>query len=496
MKAALYFAVMMLVLSPVVATQTGFTAQAPIPVSQRPDGVAIADLDGDGVMDLAVVSDVPDKVTVHFGSGGGSFGAPAIVPLGAGVSAQGIAAADLDLDGDTDLAVSLDNAAGVVVLRNLGSGTFSLLPTIPTGAGARAIRAADLDGNGAADLVVVNRDADSVSVVLDPTGAALTATSPVGLDPRDATVADFDGNGSLDIAVASHDARQVELLINNGSGAFSASAPLSVGAQLRPEGIASADLDGDGDVDLATSTSGNGLNFVSVFLNDGFGGFTGPTNVPSGGQDPDAIVAEDLDGDGLSDLAVAHQDSHVVSILTNTGAATFTGSATLSGGVRPEALAVGDLDGNGSPDLVASWRDSNDVRVWLNQAVFSAQLSLLSPAMVGAVTTLRLTSPADAGRPYLCGFSGGMTPGFLLPDGRPIPLNMDFVFTLSQTPGNGIFLNTSGTLDPSGTADVTIVVPSIPALSGATFFAAFVTLDAAAQSGIATVSGAQPLAVL
>ena len=107
-------------------------------------------------------------------------------------------------------------------------------------------------------------------------------------------------------------------------------------------------------------------------------------------------------------------------------------------------------------------------------------LTLAAPATVGTVTSLQLSSPADPFRPYLCGFSAGNTPGMTLFNGQFVPLNNDWLLQFSALPGtpnNGIFYNNLATFDANGSASVLIVVPNIPALSGVTFYSAFVVED-------------------
>ncbi len=112
-------------------------------------------------------------------------------------------------------------------------------------------------------------------------------------------------------------------------------------------------------------------------------------------------------------------------------------------------------------------------------------------AVVGSPLTVTLSSPLEPGLPYICGFSAGTSPGIPLPDGRIVPLANDFLLMLSTDPLNPVFLNTNGTLDGTGSATVTALVPPDPSLSGFTAYAGFVTVGS--PSIVSAVSA--PLAI-
>ncbi len=343
----------------------GATTYAP---GTRPSGIALADFDGDGDVDMAVTSDAPDKIAVFTNMGAGTFSGPVMVLLGAGTSPQALMARDFDGDGDIDLAVSLKNANAVQMVTNVGGAFFPGAMTSIAGDEPRSMVAADLDGDGDMDLVTSNRKTDNVSVLRNSGGSlSLLGTFGAGSGPRKLTAADFDLDGDVDIAVSSHDDRTLRVLNNTGGGNLVLGMTLSVGSQIRPDGLTSADLNADGRMDLIAATSGNnaGLMFATVFLNMG-GSWMGPFNYASGGMNPDSVAAADLDLDGDIDLVLSNQDSNTVAALSNSGSGTFGAPALSMTGSRPGDVRLADLDGNSSPDLAVADRDSNDVMVFLN----------------------------------------------------------------------------------------------------------------------------------
>ena len=350
-----------------VGAQIAFAPATDYPVGASPAGVALADFNGDGKPDMAVTGDTPDRVSILLNTGTGTYGPASDLALAGGSSPHALVAIDVDNDNDLDLVVTRKNVDDIQILVNTG-GTFSLGATTAVGGLLpRAIVAADLDGNGFRDVVTSNRDSNDVSVLLNTSGTfAPAVTYTVGGEPRGLSLGDFNGDQSLDIAVACKDDRRVDVLPNIGGGAFGTLSSLSVGPNVRPDGVTTGDFDRDGDTDIAAASSGVGFDIADVFLNTGAGAFAGAVEYPVGGTNPGGIIAADLDVDGILELATANQDSADISALAGLGAGVFGGAVIAVVGITPEAIASHDIDGNGALDLVTVNRDSNTVSVLLN----------------------------------------------------------------------------------------------------------------------------------
>ena len=384
------------------SAQIGFNAPAVVPTGARAGGQVLVDLDGDGDLDLAVATEgagTQDLIELYRNVGG-AFSPAGTVFLANGSSPTGLAAADFDGDGDMDLAVTLKNVNQVQIVRNNGAFTFT--PTAGVGTGGsepRQISAADMDGDGDMDVVVSNRDSSQISVLRNTAGTlALVGAYAMGSEARDHAVGDFDGDGDRDVAVSSHDSRQVEVLLNSGAGALGAPSFLSVPAATRPDGLAAADMDGDGDIDLVCGAGDDNQvaqNFVVIFRNSGAGLFTGPFNFTTGGLDTGDVFVADLDGDGDQDVVAANQSSGNLSVMANTAGA--LGAATLIAiGTEPSELVGADVDGNGSPDLAVTLRQAANVYVLDNQASFGVGVNFCAANVNSTGVAARIAGTGSA----------------------------------------------------------------------------------------------------
>ncbi|MEE9394004.1 MAG: hypothetical protein V3W41_16005 [Planctomycetota bacterium] len=130
-----------------------------------------------------------------------------------------------------------------------------------------------------------------------------------------------------------------------------------------------------------------------------------------------------------------------------------------------------------------------------------AALTTVGVLRPGSVRNLYLCSPQDPGLIYA--YAAALTSNTGIPTcGGVIPLDIDFLFNFSTTPGNGVFLNTVGLLAgpndlyPGSTTAPVIAVPNNPALSGFSFEVAFFVVDFSAFCPIARISNATTLTIL
>jgi hypothetical protein len=256
-----------------------FAARQTFTASYEPYMLTTGDVDGDGRTDVIVADDLTDKVSVFLNmNSAAGFGLAAEQQFDTGGGPQGIAAADINRDGKLDLVVSNWEDGTISVLRNttLG-GTLGFAPqqTFAIGSRPYTVVTADVNGDGKPDVLVADAASDAVSVLLDttPTGGttlSFTTDQRFGNDGGFAfavAAADFNGDGRPDIAIVNNngsiDVRQNTTAKNASAPSFAALTSYSVVGNTY--GIATGDLDGDGLPDVVATSQSNST--ISVLLN-------------------------------------------------------------------------------------------------------------------------------------------------------------------------------------------------------------------------------------
>lgn len=362
--------------------EAGIAFAAPVPIDlgappAGPEGVRLADLDGDGRLDFLLACDGVPFVEVHWGDAAAPTGflAPQVVPVGGNPAS--VLVADLDLDGQAELICPVAGALGIVH-RDLAVRNFSaplLLPTGP-GPGPTAVAVGDLDGDGRPDLAVATGLPD-VRLYFQSPGqlpGALAFDPPVEflapLAARALAIGDLDGDGHPDLALADPAADGLAVYVRAPlePRVFLplGESPLGGGAQL-----ALADLDRDGALDVVAADPG-GLTLTinarrqKLWLPSNFRLALAGSADGSAARQPSVAVG-DLDRDGRPDLVCTSADgAGVVAFLQARDAwplgpetwRTFVFPHLLEAGSR--ALAVGDVDRDGRPDLVTAGRSVDD----------------------------------------------------------------------------------------------------------------------------------------
>ena len=344
---------------------------SPLATGTNPYQVAIADLNGDGHLDLLVPNAGNNNVSVFFGNGHGGFTPAAGSPIAVGTTPRDVAVGDIDGDGDIDFIVANAGSNNLSVFLNNGFGSFTQAAGSPVAAGlnSRALALGDLNGDGRLDIVTANASVNTLSILLgDGTGGFVAAIgSPVasgGSVPFEVVLGDFDGDHDLDIAVTNAGSNAVQILLNNGSAGFTAAPGAPIGVGSIPRGIETGDLDGDGDLDLVVVNSSN--NNLSILLNNGNGTFVAAAGSPvaTGGSVPFDAALADIDGDHDLDIVVVNSSTNNVTVLLNNGSASFTqdsGSPFATGGNSPRALGLGDFDEDGDIDIATANTNSGNI---------------------------------------------------------------------------------------------------------------------------------------
>jgi len=343
----------------------------------HPYGVAVADFNGDGKLDLAVTNYSYQTVSILLGNGDGTFQTAATYATG--VNPLALAVGDFNGDGIPDLAVLNSGSSGMVsILLGKGDGTFYPQQTITVGSGLANIVVGDFNGDGKADLVVTYTG-NSV-ILLGKGDGTFTVGSTLGYSGA-LVAGDFNGDGKLDLAIEA-DNTTLDILLGNGDGTFylghSYTTPANGG-----DPMAVGDLNGDGKLDLAQLNYYTGT--VAVWFGNGDGTFGGdyyPTTIAH----PMDVVIGDFNGDGKADLAISSGGSQV-GILLGDGAGSFpTQTIYTSGGSFGLQLLAADFNGDGKSDLVVGNISSNNISVLLSSEVVTATAQISGVTVPGLGT--------------------------------------------------------------------------------------------------------------
>ncbi|HWY54570.1 MAG TPA: FG-GAP-like repeat-containing protein [Terriglobales bacterium] len=361
-------------------------------------------------------------------------------------------------NGNQDAATLVNTSPGSHVYKisaamNDGSGNFT---TVQTTAVADNIQqdplfVGDLNKDGKDDILLVHpavspghtyiqawiSNSDGTFTAKN-SGVSVTTTGFVW-----AAVTDVNGDGILDVVVA--DAAtpngSIWTMLGNGDGTFQNPTSVAFTGALSAFGLGNttsvpgnpmvfADFNGDGKLDFAAAAAPGGSaanNQIVVYLNNGAGGYTGPTLLANTNTSYDSCFL----GAGNLGSATAPQEDLVsancldgnVTVYVNNGSGTFGTGTYYPAGARPSAVSVADVTGDGNGDVVVTDLNSAAIKV----------LPGNGSGAVGAATTGYVTGGAPLMPALIAHFSGASNPlGVVVPDNQA-----NFVYL--QGYGDGTF---------------------------------------------------------
>jgi hypothetical protein len=332
-----------------------FTAAPPVPAGSGPSPMATGDFNGDGKVDLAVVNESSDNVSVFLSNGDGTF--QAAVNYSVASQPMSIAVGDFNGDGKLDMAVVNNLSDSVSVLLGKGDGTFQPAVNYGVGSTPNSVAVGDFNGDGNVDLAVVNNVSNNVSVLLGKGDGTFqpAVNYGVGSNPTSIAVGDFNGDGKLDLVVGDFVApnSNLSILLGNGDGTFQTATNNSIG--IIANSVAVGDFNGDGKLDVAVAGGHckTGCPILQVLLGNGDGtfqpvrSFLNPTR-----NQANFIILGDFNGDGKLDMIVTYSQP-AISVFLGMGDGQFQSPVNYNslGLAQTNALAIGDFNGDGKLDL-------------------------------------------------------------------------------------------------------------------------------------------------
>jgi len=315
-------------------------------------GFASGDWDNDGNMDVTVVGDFGSGMLKSFlGNGDGTLQLVQTKMFGATEGGR-MGVGDLNGEGIVDLAVPTDS--GIAFFRGAGDGTFRSAASVIS-LPVKSIALADFNRDGILDLAA-NQGEAGVGIALGKGGFSFgpLVTYAPDSSPFDVVVGDFNRDGNLDFATCNGSANTVSVFLGNGDGTFESANNYATGSfAIRMD---TGDLNGDGVLDLVVADEED--DSVSVLLGNGDGSFQ-PYQSYSTINGPVPVALADLNGDGILDLVtglVFDTSEGGIGVNLGNGDGTF-GPAHKLPKVLANSFTIADLNGDGHLDVVSQADD-------------------------------------------------------------------------------------------------------------------------------------------
>ena len=289
-----------------------------LPADEYAD-VFVADIDGDGKLDIITKSNVllnksvPGNISFINNY---TFTNPNAV--------EGIAVKDVDGDGKPDIVYGSYPANVAIVYRNISEpGAASFAPAVNYPASGYTILLEDLDNDGKPDLIIPNGVERSFIVMKNNSAKGKivfdNAQTFQGYTHAFCSTADFDGDGRSDLVFAGNDAFKAAVLRNTTSGGVIQFDTVRLfDATSRPAGIITEDFDGDGKPDIALNLYDYNLQLLKNTSTNANISFAQPIRLTPGiitGYHN--LCAGDFNNDGKPDIATISETKHIITVYTN-----------------------------------------------------------------------------------------------------------------------------------------------------------------------------------
>jgi hypothetical protein len=337
---------------------------------KRISSLVVADLNGDGLPDLAYYGD-PKELVVQYNLGSNHWSAPKRWPIDDGqLSANALASGDLNGDKRTDLVLLGDN--NIYFLPQLADHTLGEPQKIPFSGTVKALQVLDIDGDGRDDLLLINWDSPNpfrfrLQNSDGELGPEIYFTLPA---IRSYLADDLEGDHKTEIVtIAQNSGRaQVSNFVRKPaeplSGAFKQGQfqvlPLNKTSRAH-RGTLWADVNGDGLPDLLVAEPDSGQ--LSLYLQRPDGTLSAAKTFPTltGVKE---LAVSDWDGSGTPSIFLLSSDEHQIGVtkLDKNGRIAFPTILPIDG--RPLTMAIGPLQPKAKPTLaIIAEQDTNRVLI-------------------------------------------------------------------------------------------------------------------------------------
>ena len=391
---------------------------------------ALADLNGDGRLDLIAIDEPNDNVNVLIGNGDGTFGSPTAYEAPGAPTAVAVSdvastfasSSQAAPDGNLDIIVGNEDGE-LSILLGRGDGNFDPpeqeFDEVLEALNVTGMVVADFKPGNGRDIAIVD-DSDEVYFLCNQDGDFAPCTTDVldttGEGPIKIVSGDFNTDGNPDVAVLNFDSTNISVIFGNGDGTFDEARlfPGQGEGDGDPVDFAAANLEADGpegSTDLVTVTNETFFDQPGLIS---LGRPNGSFQQRVFGNPPGvaAIVLGDFDSNGTIDLITA-EETALISFFAGDGLGALAqgvGVAVFGGIARPRAMAAGNLGGDASLDFIVLAEDGLRMQVAINIRNFPTPTNTIgtpdvdTPTVTGtaeATETLTPTVPTHTATPTL-----------------------------------------------------------------------------------------------
>ncbi|CAF2520379.1 unnamed protein product [Rotaria sp. Silwood2] len=275
-----------------------------------PHFVEARDFNNDGILDIAVANYGTNNIVVLFGFGDGSFLLGTAYRTDLESAPYALAIGDFNDDSRLDIAVVNEKSNDISIFLGYGREFYAGVTSYNMGFGSQphSVAIGDLNNDGRSDIVVANYGTHNISILLGRSHGVFdsiaTYSTGVGSAPYSVSVADFNNDNQLDIVVTNSETDNIAILLGYGNGTFVIEATYSTGARSRPCAVAVGDFNNDNIPDIAIANSGTD----NILLLYGYGnGLFGNKTLYALGYEyrPYSIAIKDLNQDSWMDIVIA-----------------------------------------------------------------------------------------------------------------------------------------------------------------------------------------------
>ncbi len=338
-------------------------------LSVIPTAFVLADLDADGDLDLAAAQPSVAQIEVALNDGAGNFTLAGAFGVGDPAPGLGLAAGDLDDDGDNDLAVVRDDMNGGIIVAFGQDAVFTPQPALSTKPNPISVRIREISDDPLEDILVIFAE-DVITRIGDAQAGFVDQVTAL-FDPVDpaAVLFDFSGDGRLDLVAKVPGGDAVRVWTGDGDGSFTHD--FLFDPKLASVAVQVADLSvlppSDDLPHLVFASTVDGTGQIDVWAAiDSPQKFAGPVNYLTSAPISGGVLA-DFDGAASLDLVSATGNNNVV-VAHGDGAGGFECERIIPtmAPTSQSLLVVGDVNGDGRGDILTGDASSPTITMHLS----------------------------------------------------------------------------------------------------------------------------------